>query len=68
MSRSSSDRPASRSMMLSGLRSRCTTPWACAWASASSTWRQIAIPRSAGIRAASMRSPSDRPGTYSITR
>ena len=57
------------SITLAGFRSRCTTPWAWAWASACSICRTMSSARPTGSRRASwMASASECPGTYSITR
>ena len=56
------------SKMLSGLRSRCTIPAACAWPSASATWPPMSATRGQGRRVCRLISARrDGPATNSIT-
>ena len=55
-------------MMFAGLTSRCTTPWAWAWASPAAIWRISASARRGGIGPLSISARSVVPETYSMTR
>ena len=56
------------SMMFSGLMSRCTTPWLCAYASAPATSAVIRrVSSSDSCFSRSRRSRSDSPSTYGMT-
>ena len=59
----------SSSRMLSGFTSRCTMPWACAYASAQATSRMMRAASDAGTGPLlRMRCPSDSPPTYAIAK
>jgi hypothetical protein len=59
--------PSAVSLMLAGLRSRCTMPFSCAASSASAICRAIASVSSTGMAPCAMRSCSVGPSTNSST-
>ena len=62
-------RPSPSSMMLAGLRSRCSTPCSCAAARPAQIWRAISVARSCGKRPMRFSSSArSSPSTYSIVR
>ncbi len=58
--------PSPTSMMLPGLMSRCTTPRACATASAEATWPAMSSASSSGSAPCAMRSRNSTPCSSSI--
>ena len=61
--------PPASIMMLAGLKSRCSTPFACAAASPAHSFRAISIPLSTGSRPMRFSSAArSSPSTYSIDR
>jgi hypothetical protein len=67
MPKSTSLTPPEVTITLLGLTSRCTTPRACAAASAAATWAQISAAERHGSAPPARMSASERPSTSSIT-